>query len=129
MSSYNPTSFGAAEPEVTVRDFSAFRQKSGGNIITQASEFLVKSAEWHLRKYNAEAVLIPSINDLSPFFRCSQMDILNILLSLRIHGYDYEFATLDSSIRVWQAKEPEKPANSQQQRNQRNNQQRPKKKA
>lgn len=44
---------------------------------------------------------LPSISNLSVFFRCSFLEVYDAFKALRKQGYDYQFSSLDGAMLVW----------------------------
>ncbi len=44
---------------------------------------------------------LPSVTNLSVFFKCSHLDLYDALRSFRGQGYDYQFHKLDKPLKLW----------------------------
>lgn len=51
---------------------------------------------------------LPSISNLSHYFRCSPLEIYDALRELRHREYDYHFSKFDQPVRIWLKADPSK---------------------
>lgn len=47
------------------------------------------------------SIEIPSMRILSKFFDCPLMQIYDAMRTLQVGGYDYQFFSVDSNIKIW----------------------------
>lgn len=68
--------------------------------IYHITEYLIRLAAKKLPRDDSSLV-VPSIADLSLFFKCSHLEIYDALRQLRISGYDFQFSKFDQPLHIW----------------------------
>lgn len=64
-----------------------------------------------LNKFNhaANCLALPSVTNLSVFFKCSHLELYDALRAFRAQGYDYQFSKLDRPLQVWRQADVKQP--------------------
>lgn len=87
---------------LSLESFPRFNPHQGNSLRTIArylKTIIIRSFK-HTR---ISAVDLPSMNRLCNFFKCSQGELLHVLLLLKGQGLDYKIYALDKPIAIWRS--------------------------
>ena len=84
---------------LSLEHFPPFQAKKGSrnNAITNYLESLAKSKLDQHTHY----LELPSVSQLSGFFKCSFMQVYDAFRILREKGYEYQFSSVDGAMFIW----------------------------
>ncbi len=82
----------------SVKTMPLFIPSDQQNLEQQISDYLIRLMESTRGKAPAKQIQVPSVLELSDFFQCQVMEVINALYGLRKHYYDFEFVGLNQPV-------------------------------